>query len=31
MAAADMVVDTNGVPPIRVAETIQTRVKGERR
>lgn len=27
LAAADMVVDTNGVPPIRVAEAIQARLE----
>jgi shikimate kinase len=27
IAAADMVVDTNGVPPIRVAEAIQSRLE----
>ncbi len=27
LAAADMVVDTNGVPPIRVAEAIQSRLE----
>ena len=30
MAAADMVVDTNGVPPIRVAEAIKERLEAVR-
>ena len=30
MAAADMVVDTNGVPPIRVAEAIKERLEAAR-